>query len=365
MKPMYGIVAVCVISGALVALLFIDEPRIRELRQKALQLDQDLRHENPLESLSERLAYERTDSKRPTPPDTSPRADGVDQKTPKPIGRPDPNSREVVLSSVVSERLEEFEHKVHPIAAERRAVLSYLHTGERERFIRSPGFGRTRARAQWRTPIELPATEAVPLPPRRDSDPPYDMRQLSAAARTDESPVPTSVAGGLPERVDRGRIPTADRLFALHDSGVDDFLDPLRLGYIQDLDHVAGFQPHRFTRMPTLVTGETLATVWQIDRLELLSLLKHAAPVVYVSQNLPQMYELNDAPTRPLDTFERVSLARLWADEDLVIAESPYQIRMLGSLRAAEACIECHAVRRGELLGALTYELGPERRWRQ
>ena len=96
---------------------------------------------------------------------------------------------------------------------------------------------------------------------------------------------------------------------------------------------------------------------FQLVRLELVSLLKHETPVAYVSKHLPQMDELRDAPTRPLDDFERHALDRLRSDEDLVIDDAPNRIRMVGSLRAGKDCMECHSVRRGELLGAFSYEL--------
>jgi len=79
--------------------------------------------------------------------------------------------------------------------------------------------------------------------------------------------------------------------------------------------------------------------------------------VAYVSKNLPQMDELRDAQTRPLDDFEQHALDRLRSDEDLVIDDAPNRIRMVGSLRAGKDCLECHSVRRGELLGAFSYEL--------
>jgi hypothetical protein len=69
------------------------------------------------------------------------------------------------------------------------------------------------------------------------------------------------------------------------------------------------------------------------------------------------MDELRDAPTRPLDDFERGAIDRLRSDEDLVIDDAPNRIRMVGSLRAGKDCLECHSVRRGELLGAFSYEL--------
>jgi hypothetical protein len=50
-------------------------------------------------------------------------------------------------------------------------------------------------------------------------------------------------------------------------------------------------------------------------------------------------------------------LKRLRSDEDLVIDDAPNRIRMVGSLRAGKGCLECHSVRRGELLGAFSYVL--------
>jgi hypothetical protein len=128
-----------------------------------------------------------------------------------------------------------------------------------------------------------------------------------------------------------------------------------RIGLVQDRDHVVGFEPHRFTQMPQSKAD------FQLLRLELVSLLKHAVPVAYVSEHLPRMDQLNAAPTRSLDDFERHSLDLLRTDEDLVIDDAPNRIRMVGSLRAGKDCMECHSVRRGELLGAFSYELVPTR----
>jgi len=73
------------------------------------------------------------------------------------------------------------------------------------------------------------------------------------------------------------------------------------------------------------------------------------------------MDELQDAPTRPLDPFEQQAINRLRADEDVMVEDAADRIRMIGSLRASKTCLECHSVRRGDLLGALTYELVPEK----
>jgi hypothetical protein len=69
------------------------------------------------------------------------------------------------------------------------------------------------------------------------------------------------------------------------------------------------------------------------------------------------MDALGDAPTRPIDGFEGSALEKLRTTEDLVVEDGVNRIRMLGSIRAAKDCLECHQVRRGELLGAFSYDL--------
>ena len=97
-----------------------------------------------------------------------------------------------------------------------------------------------------------------------------------------------------------------------------------------------------------------------MTRLELVSLLKHDRPMVYVSEHLPQMDALEDATIRPLDSFETKSLEQLRRSEDLVVQSDVNQIRLLGSLRAGKDCLECHSVPRGELLGAFSYQFSAE-----
>ncbi len=96
---------------------------------------------------------------------------------------------------------------------------------------------------------------------------------------------------------------------------------------------------------------------WKVQRLELVSLLKHDAPVVYVSESLPRMKDTDDTKTRPLDAFEKSGLEALLAGEDLKVSESDNEIRMVGSVRAVKQCLACHGVERGDLLGAFTYKL--------
>ena len=96
---------------------------------------------------------------------------------------------------------------------------------------------------------------------------------------------------------------------------------------------------------------------WRIQSLELISLLKHAEPVAYVSNHLPRMDELRDAPTRPLRPFEKQALAALYEGEELRTETTTNRISMLGAIRALKACLACHQVERGDLLGAFSYTL--------
>ena len=122
---------------------------------------------------------------------------------------------------------------------------------------------------------------------------------------------------------------------------------------------MTGFQPHAFRKLPEPVTNSDKTVRWLIDKLELVSLLKHDTPRVYVSANLPRMDDLrqHSAPTRTLDEFETDALARLRAGETLVLKEDHNELRMLGPIVAINQCLECHNVARGDLLGAFTYRL--------
>jgi len=86
-------------------------------------------------------------------------------------------------------------------------------------------------------------------------------------------------------------------------------------------------------------------------------LLLHAEPVVYVSEHLPRMDEQREAPTRPLDRFEASALEGLRRGEDILVQETAGNLRMLGAIRNAKQCIECHGGERGDLLGAFSYSL--------
>jgi hypothetical protein len=97
--------------------------------------------------------------------------------------------------------------------------------------------------------------------------------------------------------------------------------------------------------------------IWRVRSLELVSLLKHRKPKVYVSDALPNMLELQNAKTRELDDFEKSALEQLYAGEFLASSEATDNLRVLGAVRAGQTCTECHAVKPGQLLGAFSYRI--------
>jgi hypothetical protein len=201
-------------------------------------------------------------------------------------------------------------------------LLRELHEEKVSLFINNPGFGVSR----------------LPLP---------SSRWLNSGLRSDAIiPQRGSLSVGEPGSPGRN----ADNLDQLHLLSVADFVNPGGFGFVKDRRHVAGFQPHQFSEAPK--TTEK----WVVQTLDLVSLLLHEEPVVYDSANLPRMDELRGVPTRTLDEFEKSALEKLQRGEDLVVADTPDGLCMLGALRSARQCMDCHGCQRGDLLGAFSYK---------
>jgi hypothetical protein len=240
-------------------------------------------------------------------------------------------------------RLQDIEHGVEyddlTWAGRRARSLEYLHADRVKRFTERPGFGNLRMGGLFPNRSSLAPDQPAPVEQPDVSEP--DPAALSA-----DPAVPTRAGAGQPTGDDRGD------LWTMHELGFRDFINLPGFGLLKDRDHVAGFRPHGFTRVPNY------PVVWRVRRLELVGLLKHDEPVVYLSDHLPRMDELRDAPTRPLDDFEREGLAALRRGEDLHTAPGPNgRLRMLGSVRAVKQCVGCHEACRGDLLGAFSYVL--------
>jgi Protein of unknown function (DUF3365) len=82
-------------------------------------------------------------------------------------------------------------------------------------------------------------------------------------------------------------------------------------------------------------------------------------PTVYMAKNLPRMDEVKTAPTRDPDEFETAGLKAIAGGKELYFGQSRTAplLRMVGGIRAAKSCVNCHGCREGELLGAFSYTL--------
>lgn len=284
----------------------------RESADRSEQYVVQLREQYPLQSVSERLAYETARS----------------------------TAEPVTLSSVVEQNLQMAEGRGR--SPERGESIERIYRDEPARSSWGSSFGPGSRRWYGMNIVSLPTPRAISLsepPPRRGCDPP---------------PEPDYVPSS-PEQADSAAPIAAFR--QLHHNGAADFLDPNRFGYVQDREHVAGFEPHAFEYMPAMGSHRTSDGEWKLEHLELVSLRKPQGPYVYVSEFLPKLDDLKRADTRLLDDFETRALSQLRTDEDVVVEESGDAVRMLGALRAGSHCIRCHSAQRGELIGAFTYEL--------
>jgi hypothetical protein len=230
-------------------------------------------------------------------------------------------------------------------ATARADSLRILHTKEVEDFVKRNGFGADRAPFVsnsprfWETPVADPIT-LKKLPDENNSAgvvlPPKD-----------------------PAAYREMRWPAVPSLLTFHDRSMYNFVDPIGFGHIKDREHVSGFQAHHFRSLPEMPVDPNAKVKerWLINRLELVGLLKHDKPAVYVSEALPRMQDLGKKKTRPLSDFEESALQGLTKGEDLVAEASANRIVMLGSIRAGDTCLKCHDAKRGDLLGSFSYEL--------
>jgi hypothetical protein len=267
----------------------------------------DLKANFPLQSLRERLAFEAKNTRA-----------AATSATP------------VALASAVAARLDEQESYLEYRAGgyySRPGALKRLHDDISREFIQASGFGVARMEAVYAGMVQLEPRKEFKLP-----------RRVAVA-----SPVPAD----------------AD-LISLNVKAALNFADLERTGYVRSRDAVAGFQAHGLDAASDIWPSSTPQTSdWQIKRLELVSLLRHAEPRAYIAETLPRMDQLTDVPHRAISEFEKQALVKLKDSEDVVVERELGRIRMLGALRASKHCLQCHEAKRGELLGAFFYELAP------
>ncbi|HBI43165.1 MAG TPA: hypothetical protein DDY78_09965 [Planctomycetales bacterium] len=279
----------------------------------------------PLESLAKRLDYEPEGAEAFAKSNPPPRV-----------------TKETLKRLAGAEELTAVYQKYNP----RGQALKLLHSDTAEKFIEvRDNFGMSRM-------VHIPVPTTVNL--ELAAAPSLRLAEVRTAASGDKAP-------NVPSERETASFPKEADLSAFHERGLQDFLNPAGFGFVKDRENVAGFQGHQFRTMPQLPVvhkpPDERKEQWAVIRLQLMSLLKYEQPAVYVSDNLPRMDELKGVPTRPLIPFEEKSLKSLRKGDDLATETSGDRIRMVGSLRASKQCLECHEVKRGDLLGAFSWEL--------
>jgi hypothetical protein len=160
------------------------------------------------------------------------------------------------------------------------------------------------------------------------------------------------------------RVRKTDRFDSLHGDAMVDFLWPIGFGLARDRARVAGFKSHGFRstilNYPNPVRDHRVPQDnerWRVSHIQLVGILVHEQPIVYLTDKLPSMEQVRQGKTRTLDFFEEAALPALRDGEDLYIVRKNDTLRMLGALRATKTCQQCHDAEIGDLLGVFSYTL--------
>jgi hypothetical protein len=347
----FAFVTLATIPAAMAWNVYISHERIEQFRQ--------WQQEYKFESLAERLKYE-TRANQSIAPETAA-----------------PEVLAVSLSGESIGLMEEVDQQVEAENFIRPWLLSQLHHAQLNAFASSPGFGVTRG-VRFNNEQQIRTEPRPTIVPRIAPEVPYRPDETISPTRElvrvdyRESDMPDEMGEAEPSNYDEAIsfVPSSSMLKQLHRESAIDFVNPQGFGLIESPRRVAGFDAHAFSKLPKLEVpqvGETAGTYnetvashdWMLASLQLVSMLKHETPVVYVTNELPRMEQLRseDIPTRSLDAFEAMALPKIKQGEMIVVEENTNRIRMLGAVRAGNKCIECHEVPRNTLLGAFSYEL--------
>jgi hypothetical protein len=119
---------------------------------------------------------------------------------------------------------------------------------------------------------------------------------------------------------------------------------------------------HHGVERPTYAYGrgglrtEGGSEFWEVRKVYLIGLVKHQAPVVYLTDQIPNMKDAKNVPTREPDAFEKTALERIKDGENVAVEQTENTMRVLGPIYAGKTCVKCHE-QKGQLLGAFTYQL--------
>ncbi len=256
----------------------------------------ELQQKLPFEDLRQRLAYEGRSDVYTTDPLEKPQR--------PPLKKPEGPGEPTFTLNSLNERTER---------------LRRLHHATTEEFINSPNFGRSRTVLGPTPGSELLLEPGGPLAAdeptyRPDTLGPETPFRLKAYEQElwqhgKETKLDIILTSSTPARSTFSDFDLQSK---------DIFANANRLGYVESLDRVAGFLPHQFWQKPEMGTGRSAQPPhlkgnrtmqqyesqkrhydrWQNTRLQLVSLLKHPEPRVYLSEHLPAMPELENAETR-------------------------------------------------------------------
>lgn len=98
---------------------------------------------------------------------------------------------------------------------------------------------------------------------------------------------------------DLTRHPFNNSISEVHSILLEDLFRFERLGWLRDSEHAIGFTPHGPVALQSLLSPgyeDTTEPAWQLTRLELVSLLRHDEPRVYIAETVPLMNELESLP---------------------------------------------------------------------
>jgi hypothetical protein len=235
------------------------------------------------------------------------------------------------LSPEATTRWDALEKDLATWQDQRAKLLKELHEKTRQFFVESPGSGPVR---RMLTPEEILMDE---WQNPRAPDQPGEMAAFPLSA-------------GEP----LSRVEPNGEFYHYLKGGLSDFLYPRGFGYVKDRAHVAGFKSHGF-RSDAYPAWRSEYWRWSVQHIQLVGILSHENPVVYLTDKLPSMEQVRQGKTRPLDYFEEAGLPVLRDGEDLFLASKGETLRMLGALRATKTCQQCHDAEIGDLLGAFSY----------
>jgi hypothetical protein len=239
-------------------------------------------------------------------------------------------SDQIALSTATKKHLGDLETRLAGETNNMRVLmLKRLHESSIATFINSPGFGAVRRIEPNEMTLRIWNRDELPIPQ------PGPIFSLPLSEK--DVGEPTKDIDTVPLR-------------EMHLNGIVDFVNPQGFGWIESRQKVAGFRPHQFSAVPHTQR-------LKVRTVELVGILMHDSPVVYISDKLPSMQAARNAPTRSLSPFEAVGLEKLQKGEDLFVSETVEGVHLLGALRSVEQCIKCHGGERGDLLGAFSYNL--------